>query len=94
MMTVVVVLPERECDSPHTNSGGTWGHYPEYYEATCFYLAVKRSEGDNAHFLIKGLNKNKTTNAINLRATRRGNEQRGDDAEGLGEDGGGDPNVV
>ena len=70
------------------------GHYPEYYEATCFYLAVKRSEGDNAHFLIKGLNKNKTTNAINLRATRRGNEQRGDDAEGLGEDGGGDPDVV
>jgi hypothetical protein len=64
--------------------------YPDYYEAACFYLAVKRSEGDNAHFLINGSNKNKTANAINPRATRKGDEQRGEDAEGSGEDGGGE----
>jgi hypothetical protein len=51
-MIVVVVLPERDCDSPHMNSGETWS---TFHEATCFYLTVKRSKGNNAYFLIKGL---------------------------------------
>jgi hypothetical protein len=64
--------------------------YPEYYEAACFYLAVKRSEGENVHFLMNCANKIKNATSINPRATRKGDEQRGDDAEGSGEDGEGE----
>ena len=51
-MIVVVVLPERDYDSPHMNSGETWS---TFHETMCFYLMVKRRKGNNAYFLIKGL---------------------------------------
>jgi hypothetical protein len=60
-----------------------------YYEAACFFLAVKWSEGGNSHYLINGQNRNRTAVVGNSKAARKDDEWAGDGADGRTEAGGG-----
>jgi hypothetical protein len=68
--------------------------HQEYYEAACFFLAVKRIEGENSRYFIRGSNRNRTAAAAaNSKATKK-DDERGDGADGSEEDGGGDDDDV